>query len=179
MICRRKPDQFKNEECSLALQYQHKKSGWYVDNDCLNPMKGGKNRFWTLKKEQDGSFLFGNDNPTRIIGRGIVKLGSKDDKKEIVILVEYMKHNLLIVSQMFDQRNKILFDSEKCDVRKEGSGKLVAIARRTPNNIYVLNEIGRGKCCLGKENQSWIWHRRMGHINFDNLVKISRKEAVK
>jgi len=55
----------------------------------------------------------------------------------------------------------------------------VATVRRTPNNIYVLNEIGRGKCCLGKENESWLWHRRMGHINFDNLVKISRKEAVK
>jgi hypothetical protein len=90
MICRRKPDQFKNEECSLDLQYQHKKSGWYVDNSCLNPMKGGKNRFWTLKKDQDGSFLFGNDNPTRIIGRGIVKLGSKDDKKEIVERINVM-----------------------------------------------------------------------------------------
>jgi transposase InsO family protein len=90
-----------------------------------------------------------------------------------------MKHNLLSVSQMCDQGHKLLFDSEKCEIRKEGSGKLVATTRRTPNNIYVLNEIGREKCCLGKENESWLWHRRMGHINFDNLVKINRKEAVK
>jgi hypothetical protein len=43
-------------------------------------MTGDKNRFITLKKERDGSVSFGNDNSTRIIGKGIVNLGSKDAK---------------------------------------------------------------------------------------------------
>jgi hypothetical protein len=142
-------------------------------------MTGDKKNFLSLKKEGNGSVFFGNDNSTIIIGRATIKFGSKDAKAENVILVEDMNHNLLIVNQMCDEGHKILFDSEKCDIRKEGSGKLVATSRRTPNKIYVLNEIGRGKCCLGKENESWIWHRRMGHIKLDNLAKISRKEAVK
>jgi hypothetical protein len=41
---------------------------------------------------------------------------------------------------------------------------------RTSRNIYVLSEIGNENCCLGKEYEMWIWHRIMGHINFDNLV---------
>jgi hypothetical protein len=90
-----------------------------------------------------------------------------------------MKNNTLSVIQMCDQQHKILFDSEKCEIIKEGSGKLVATTKRTSNNIYVLNEIRKGKCCLGKKNEIWLWNRRMGHINFDNLVKISRKEGVK
>jgi hypothetical protein len=53
-------------------------------------------------------------------------------------------------------KDKLLFDSKKCEIREERSGKLVATARRTPKNIYVLNDIGREKCCLGKENESWI-----------------------
>ena len=28
-------------------------------------------------------------------------------------------------------------------------------------------------------DESWLWHRRMGNINFDNLVKISNLEAVR
>ena len=32
-------------------------------------------------------------------------------------------------------------------------------------------------CILAKENEIFLWHKRMGHINFDNLVKISKKEA--
>jgi hypothetical protein len=72
-----------------------------------------------------------------------------------------------------------LFDLEICKIRKEGSEKLVAKTRRTSNNIYVLDDIGREKCCLVKENESWLWHKRMGHMNFDNFVKINKKEALK
>jgi hypothetical protein len=94
--------------------------------------------------------------------------------EENVLLVENMKHNMLSVSQMCDQGHTLLFNSKKCEIRKEGSGKLVATTIRTPNNIYILNEIGKERCCLGKENESWLWHKRMGHMNFDNLVKIKK-----
>jgi hypothetical protein len=51
----------------------------------------------------------------------------------------------------------------------------VATAVRTPRNIYVLNEIGKERYFLGKDDESWIWNTIMGHINFDNLVKIRKK----
>jgi hypothetical protein len=86
-----------------------------------------------------------------------------------------MKHNILSVSQMCDQGHTITFDSQKYEIRKEGSGKSVATAARTSSNIYVLCEIGNEKCCLGKENEIWIWHKIMGHINFDNLVKVNKR----
>jgi hypothetical protein len=44
---------------------------------------------------------------------------------------------------------------------------------------YVLSEIGNEKFFLGKEDESWLWHRRMGHIHLDNLIKISKREAVR
>jgi hypothetical protein len=31
---------------------------------------------------------------------------------------------------------------------------------------------------MGKIDDRWLWHRRMGHINFDNLVKINTKQAM-
>ena len=56
---------------------------------------------------------------------------------------------------------------------------MVATIVRTSSNIYVLSEIGNEKCCLGKEDEFSLWHRIMGHINFYNLVKVSKKEAVR
>jgi hypothetical protein len=56
---------------------------------------------------------------------------------------------------------------------------LIAIAARALRNIYVLSEIGNEKCCLGKEDESCLWHRRMGHIHFDNLSKVNRREEVR
>ena len=55
----------------------------------------------------------------------------------------------------------------------------MATIARTPNNIYNLNKIGKESCCLGKEDESWLWHKRMGHIHFDNLVNISKKQVVR
>jgi transposase InsO family protein len=142
-------------------------------------MTGDRDKFLTLRKERDGSVSFGNDDSSKIIGKGIVRIGNKNEKAENVLLVEDMKHNLLSVSQMCDQGHKVTLDSQKCEIRKEGSGKLVATAARTSSNIYVLSEIGNEKCCLGKEYESWLWHRRMGHMHFDNLVKVSKREAVR
>ena len=80
---------------------------------------------------------------------------------------------------MCDQGHELIFNSKGCKIRKQGSRKLVATATRTPNNIYVLDEIESEKCHLGKEDESWLWHRRMGHIHFDNLVKIYKNQAVR
>jgi hypothetical protein len=70
-----------------------------------------------------------------------------------------MKNNILSVSQMCDQGHKLTFDSEKCEIRKEGLGKLVGIAARTSDNICVLSETGNEKCFLGEEDESWLWNR--------------------
>jgi hypothetical protein len=86
-------------------------------------MTGDKDRFMTINKEIDGSISFGNDNSSKIIGRGTVKLRSKDGMEEYVLLVKDMKHNLLSIIQMCDQGNRLLFDSRKCDIRKVESGK--------------------------------------------------------
>ena len=51
-------------------------------------MTRDKNKFVTLKKEKEGSVTFGNENSTKIIGKGIVSLGNKDDLAENVVLVE-------------------------------------------------------------------------------------------
>jgi hypothetical protein len=50
-------------------------------------MNGDKNRFVTLKKEKEGFVTFGNDNSTKIIGKGTVTLGNKYFVTENVLLV--------------------------------------------------------------------------------------------
>jgi hypothetical protein len=175
----RKKNQYSNEECTLTLQDKQKKCGCYVDNDFSKHMTGDRDNFLTLRKERDGPVSFKNDDLAKIIGKGTIIIGNKNTKAENVLLVEYMKNNLLSVIQMCDQGHKVTFDSQKCEIRKEGSGKLIAIAVRNSSNIYVLSEVGNEKCFLGKEFESWLWKKRMGHIHFDNLVKVNKREAVR
>jgi hypothetical protein len=51
--------------------------------------------------------------------------------------------------------------------------------QRTSSNIYVLSEIGDEKCFLAKEYKVWLWNIRMGHINFDNLIKVRKNKEVR
>ena len=160
----RKQYEYSNEECTISLQDKQKKRGWYFDNGCSKHMTGERDKFLTLQKERDGSVSFGNDDSSKIIRKGTVWIGNKNEKAENVLLVEDMKHNLLSLSQMCDQGHNVTFDSQKWEIRKEGSGKLIATAARTSSNIYVLNEIRNEKCCLGKEDKVCPWNRIIGHV---------------
>jgi hypothetical protein len=53
---------------------------------------------------------------------------------------------------MCDRGHKVTLDSQKCEIRKEGSGKLITTPTKTSRNIYVLSEIENEKCCLGRED---------------------------
>jgi hypothetical protein len=150
-----------------------------IDSGCSKHMESDKDKFLTLRKERDGSIYFGNYDSTRIIRRGTIGIGNKDTKEDNVLLVEDMKHNILSVIQMCDQCHKVVFDSQKCEIKKEDLGRVVETTMRNSSNIYLLSEIGKEKCCLGKEDEVCLWHKRMGHINFDNLVKVSSKEVVR
>jgi hypothetical protein len=75
-----KKNQYSNEECTLALQDKHNKCGWYVENGFSKNMTNDKDKFLTLRKERDGSVSFGNDESTRIIGKGTIIIGNKDTK---------------------------------------------------------------------------------------------------
>ena len=50
---------------------------------------------------------------------------------------------------------------------------MVGVASRSPKNVYILNTREPEKCHMNLVDESWIWHRRLGHINFDNLVNVS------
>jgi hypothetical protein len=114
----RKQNQYNNEDCTLALQDKQKKRGWYVDSGCSKHMTGDRDRIFTLRKERYGSISFGNDDSTKIIGKGTVKIGNKNKKAENVLLVEDMKNNLLSVIKMCDQGHKVTFNSQKYEIRK-------------------------------------------------------------
>jgi hypothetical protein len=173
---KRKNDHLEIEECKIALQADHKVK-WCVDSGCSKHMTGRKQIFDSLDERKEGTVTFGNDQSARIVGRGTVCL-NKDIMAENVLLVENMEHNLLSVSQTCDKGNLMIFDSKQCQIRDVKTNQLVGTTTRTSNNIYILDEKDEN-CYLGHEDESWLWHKRLGHINFDNLIQLNKKEAIR
>jgi len=135
-------------------------------------------KFISLIKN-DGSVTYGDNGSSKIIGKGTLSLENGVAKVENVLCVKDLKHNLLSVSQMCDQGHTLTFDSHECEIRRSMSGKLVGITVRTPNNVYILAKIRGETCLIEQTNEIWLWHKRMGHRNFENIVKINKNQDVK
>lgn len=168
-------------ETSFIVQttlHTERKNLWVVESGFSNHMTGDKKKFIKLEDWNGGSMRFGDNSSIKIKERGTLHIDGKL-KAHDVYYVEGLKHNLLSVSQMCDKGYKFTFDSKGCQIRKERNGQLVVEGKRTYGNIYNLKECYESQCMMGQVDESWLWHRRIGHVNFDNLVKVRKKGYVR
>ena len=68
----------------------------------LNKHDQGSKHIHQLKLGRSGSIAFGNDSSIKILGRGVVSLGSENVKATHVFRVEYLRHNIYSVNEMCD-----------------------------------------------------------------------------
>lgn len=88
-----------------------------------------------------------------------------------VLHVKDLSSNLLSVSQLCKKGHKVIFTNDGCEIFDKDSF-LVATGRRHVNNMFVLNLSSR-RCLFTSENkQSLLWHRRLGHLNLQDLCKL-------
>ena len=80
----RKQNQYSNEECTLTLQDQQKKRGWYVDSGCSKHMIGDRDRFLTLRKEIYVSVSFGNDDSAKSLEKAQSELGTRISREKML-----------------------------------------------------------------------------------------------
>jgi len=92
--------------------------------------------------------------------------------------VDGLKHNLVSFSQMCDQGNEVVFRSKECVVCELDTGNTIMKGTRTPSNLYILKD-GQEQCYLGKAEENWLWHRRLGHLSFSQIIKSSRLKVVR
>ena len=147
---------------------------WHLESGCSKHMISDSSKFITLK-DNKGKVTFGDSLSSKINGKGTVVVNNKI-KAENVLLVENLKPNFLDVSQTCYQGHICIFDSEKCEMKNKKSGKVVGIAMRNTNHVYILEN--EKQSYLSMVDQSWLWNIRLGHLSFENISKISTKEGV-
>lgn len=54
----------------------------------------------------------------------------------------------------------------------------IAFGTKTKGNIFHLNADEK-RCLISEIDESWLWHRRMYHVNFDCMVRISSTQVVR
>ncbi|GJR63930.1 ribonuclease H-like domain-containing protein [Tanacetum coccineum] len=122
--------------------------------------------FLTDYQEVDGRFFAfaGSPKGCKITGKCKIRTGKLDF--EDVYFVKELKFNLFSVSQMCDKKNSVLFTKIECLVLSP--------------DFNLLDE--RGLACLfakAKIDESNLWHRRLGHINFKTIKKLVKGNLVR
>lgn len=92
--------------------------------------------------------------------------------------VEGLKNNLLSVSQMCNNGYDVSFRSKDYEICNMKNIKLVGKQIRTDKNVYVFDD-SRINCYLRKTNEARLWHKRLGHMNFDSLIKAIKMGVVR
>lgn len=167
----------KPDICAIALYAEGQENQWYIDNGCSKHMTGDKEKlqsYSALEKEKKVSFE--NDTPGLIKGKGSVQL-KENIKAGNVMYVDGLKHNLLSVSEICNQGTEVIFRSNGCSVRNLDTGKTVIKGIRTRNNLYIFKE-GQHQCYLSKNDEHWLWHRRLGHLSFSQIRKACKYQVV-
>ncbi|GKB57125.1 retrovirus-related pol polyprotein from transposon TNT 1-94 [Tanacetum coccineum] len=100
-----------------------------------------------------------------------------------VYYMEGLGHNLFLVGQFYDSDLEVAFRKHTCFVHNLEGVDLLSGSRGT--NLYSLS-IGDMMasspiCLLSKatKTKSWLWHRRLSHLNFGALNHLARNGLVR
>nr|GEU75069.1 hypothetical protein [Tanacetum cinerariifolium] len=161
----------------------------YIDSGCSRHMTENMSYLSDFKEFNRGYVTFGGGaKGGKISGKGTLKTGKLDF--EDVYFVKKLQFNLLSVLQMCDKKNNVLFTDTGCFVLSPGfkltdeSQVLLKVPRK--NNMYsvdIKNIVPKESltCLVAKAtfDESMLWHRRLGHVNFKTFNKLVKENLVR
>ncbi|KAI3737799.1 hypothetical protein L2E82_27811 [Cichorium intybus] len=159
-------------------------SKWYMDSGCSRHMTGRKEYLRDYRNLDDaGNVRFGNNETCPIRGYGKITNGQFTVNR--VAFVEGLKHNLVSISQLVvGTGNAVTFNNQGSIITKEATNEVLLKSERK-GSMFPLNlkpvTGGQSLCLLSKANSdvSWLWHRRLAHLNFKDLNKLVAMDLVR
>ncbi|GJU02054.1 putative ribonuclease H-like domain-containing protein [Tanacetum coccineum] len=127
------------------------------------------------------SVKFGNDHVAKILGYGDYQIGNVTISR--VYYVEGLGHNLFSVGQFCDSNLEVAFRQHTCFIRNLEGVDLLTGSRG--NNLYTLSlgdMMASSPICLlskASKTKSWLWHRRLSHLNFGAINHLARHGLVR
>nr|GEW03200.1 ribonuclease H-like domain-containing protein [Tanacetum cinerariifolium] len=160
-----------------------------IDSGCSRHMTRNIS-FLSKFEEIDGGYVAFRGNPKggKIYGKGKIKTGKLDF--DDVYFVKELKFNLFSVLQMCDKKNNVLFTNTEYVVLSSNyklpdeNHVLLRVPReKNMYNVDLKNIVPSGglTCLFAKAtlDESNLWHRRLGHINFKTMNKLVNGNLVR
>ncbi|PWA84739.1 zinc finger, CCHC-type [Artemisia annua] len=155
---------------------------WYLDNGASNHMTGVKEHFKELDEKVSGKVRFGDGSYIEIKGKGSILIECDDEKQRIISHVYYipsLKSNLLSLGQFTEIGCKVVMEDNELRLYDMDDKIFIKVTRQR-NRLYKASlRIGTPVCLLANlKDNTWLWHARLGHLNFESLKFMAQRELV-
>ena len=107
------------------------RSKWFLDSGCLKHMIGDERLFNNITYKQGGNVVYGDNSKGKI--PGICSICFLNFVLENVVLVDGLKHNLISISQLCDNENKVCFNTYACEVSCLKTNEIKIVGNRIDN----------------------------------------------
>ncbi|GJU64573.1 reverse transcriptase domain-containing protein [Tanacetum coccineum] len=177
----RKPTALENETPKMKQLTVVQIVLWYLDSGCSKHMTGDRSQLTNFVNKFLGTVKFGNDHMAKIMGYGDYQIGNVTISR--VYYVEGLGHNLFSVGQFCDSNLEVAFRQHTCFIRNLEGVDLLTGSRG--NNLYTLSlgdMMASSLICLlskASKTKSWLWHRRLSHLNFGTINHLARHGLVR
>nr|GEV99376.1 hypothetical protein [Tanacetum cinerariifolium] len=127
------------------------------------------------------SCVLANDHVAKIMGYGDYKIRNVTILR--VYFMEGLGHNLFFVGQFCDSDLEVAFRQHTCFFRNLDNVDLLTGSRG--NNLYTFSlqdMMASSPICLlskASKTKSWLWHRRLSHLNFGSINHLARQGLVR
>ncbi|XP_010422284.1 PREDICTED: uncharacterized protein LOC104707605 [Camelina sativa] len=150
-------------------------NSWYFDSGCSRHMTGDQSALDEFTPILGGKVTFGDGGKGQIEGKGVIDR-SNQPKLANVYFFDGFRANLISISQLCDDGLKVTFTKTECGAYDENGNKVLA-GVRSGNNCYMWKDLEM--CLSATVSKLDLWHRRLGHINTQSLVKIVKANVVR
>ncbi|WVZ63259.1 LOW QUALITY PROTEIN: hypothetical protein U9M48_012904 [Paspalum notatum var. saurae] len=146
---------------------------WIMDSGCSRHMAGHRKWFSSLNPVSTKEYITFRDNG-KLLGVGFVSLSAKLSLREVAF-VRNLGFNLVSVSQLLDEGFEVRFKKGPCRVLDTEETLVCSLLPFGQVFRVNLTSVFGPACCLVASPSAdiWKWHRRLGHLSFDLLVRLS------
>ncbi|WVZ91058.1 hypothetical protein U9M48_037280 [Paspalum notatum var. saurae] len=138
-------------------------------------MTGHRRWFSSLNPVDTKEYItFGDNGQGKVLGVGCVSLSAKLSLRKVAF-VRNLGFNLVSVSQLLDEGFKVRFKKAACRVLDAEETLVCALLPfGQVFRVDLTSVSGPTRCLVASPSADiWKWHRRLGHLSFDLLVRLS------
>ncbi|GKD83562.1 integrase, catalytic region, zinc finger, CCHC-type containing protein [Tanacetum coccineum] len=144
-------------------------------------MTGDRSQLTNFVNKFLGTVKFRNDHVAKILRYGDYQIVNITISR--VYYVEGLGHNLFSVRKLCDSNLEVAFRQHTCFIHNLEGVDLLTVSRG--KNLYTLSlgdmMVSSHICLLSKASKikSWLWHRRLSHLNFGVINNLARHGLVR